>query len=371
MADQPHPRLQQLARKWREGTLTEAERQEFDAWFHAEEQGPQEVDPEFGRTPEEQSARLFARIESQIKNRPHTRKLWPRIAAAASILLMLSAGGYFVLHKQKEQHSVAQNQQQDITPGHNQATLTLANGQKIVLTKGLSGTLAQQGLTQVQVNSGNAIAYTASGSEAAEVLYNTLTTKKGEQSPYPLILADGTKVWLNAQSSITFPTAFTGKERIVKITGEAYLEVAHNENQPFKVSVKGQTIEDIGTAFNIKAYDDEPHIKTTLIEGKIKVNGLILKPGQETDGQSISAGNTETAIAWQKGLFQFKHATLASVMREAARWYDVDISYENNIPPITFSGGIPRNVNASKLLDILKYTGVHFSIEGQKIIVKP
>lgn len=316
--------------------------------------------------------------ENNFPAETRTRTLWPRIAAAASILLVLSAGSYFILHQKKSPQRTAQIQKQDVLPGHEQATLTLANGQKIVLNKGLSGKLAQQGNTSIQVNNSNALTYLSKGANPA-ASYNTMSTMKGEESPYPLILADGTKVWLNAESSITFPTAFNGKERIVKITGEAYFEVVHNAAQPFKVSVKGQTIEDIGTHFNINAYDDEPETKTTLMEGSVKVsNGnknVLLLPGQETvfknSNFQVTNANIDQVIAWHKGLFEFDNADLETVMRQLSRWYNIDVAYEGKIPAKVCNGKVYRNLNLSQVLEVLQYAKVHFRIEGRKIIVYP
>jgi transmembrane sensor len=325
---------------------------------------------------------IYAALRPQLITK-RTFALWPRIAAAASILLVLSAGGYFLLHKNQPQQQIAQNQIHDIAPGRNQATLTLANGKKIILTKSLNGKLAQQGNTIVHVNNANAIAYTVSGTETDRpVQYNTMSTGRGEQSPYPLVLADGTKVWLDAASSITFPTTFNGKGRTVKITGKAYFEVAHRPAQHFSVNVRGQVIEDIGTAFNISAYDDEPVIRTTLITGEVKVSlanapasGILLKPGQQAvnDNNSlqVEAADVEMAVAWRNGLFQYQNADLQTVMRDIARWYDADVEYEGAIPAHEFSGKLQRDLNVSQVLDLLRFMKVHFRIEGKKIIVTP
>jgi transmembrane sensor len=312
---------------------------------------------------------------------PVYKTLWPRIAAAASILLFLSIG-YFLLHKKQPAQQIAQNQIHDIAPGRNQATLTLGNGKKIILTKSLNGKLAQQGNTLVQVNNANAIAYTSSGTETnGTVQYNTMSTGRGEQSPYPLILVDGTKVWLNAASSITFPTAFAGSSREVNITGEALFEVAHNSKQPFRVRVKGQTIEDIGTEFNVNAYNDEPVIKTTLLEGSISLtkgkHKSILKPGQQAitqqnnDGINVHDVDTEEATAWKNGYFLFNDEDLQSVMRKVSRWYNVDIVYPDYKLTEIYGGSITRYGNVSKVLDFLEKTGhVRYKIEGKKIIVQ-
>jgi len=327
---------------------------------------------------EEKEEIIYAALMPHLKEK-RTVRLWPRIAAAASILLFLSISAYYIFHKQP-QKQIAQVQKPDLQPGTNQATLTLAGGRKIVLTANLHGQIAMQGNTKIQANAAGAIAYNAFGTET-QIEYNTLSTKRGQQSPVPLVLADGTKIWLNAASSITFPTAFTSKNRTVNITGEVYFEVVHNESgPPLKIVANGQVVEDIGTKFNINAYEDEPVIKTTLFEGSVKLSAgassKTLKPGQQAQVKSgeiviIPNADTEQAIAWHKGLFKFDDADIPTVMRQLSRWYDVDISYENNIPDRQFSGKIYRNLSALKISDILNYNNIHFRIEGKKIIVEP
>jgi transmembrane sensor len=331
----------------------------------------------------------FSELEERIAQSkfPQVAKrivLWPRIVAAASIILAVSFSGYFLLHTtQLQQTAYYKN---DIPPGHNQATLTLANGKKIILTKGLSGKLAQQGNTLIGVNSQNAVAYTATGANAnLPAAYNTLSTAIGEQSPYPLVLADGTKVWLDARSSITFPVVFNGKDRIVKITGEAYFEVAHNNDHPFKVTVKDQTIEDIGTHFNINAYTDEKVIKTTLLEGAVKVSapassspsiktGVKLKPGQQSilNNNTLNVANAdiEETMAWKNGYFRFNNEKIESIMRKLSRWYDIDVQYSGIIPDEEFYATSSRYRNISEVLTMLQKTkGVHFKVEGRRVTV--
>jgi transmembrane sensor len=371
-------KAQALLQKYKQGTLTPDEKAILDGWYlqlSRKENIPPDIDLETKKEA------ILNRLGKDINPQRNTRRLWTRIAAAASVLLVLSIGGYHFLHLQKPQQ-VAQLQKQDIAPGHNQATLTLANGKKILLTKGLSGRLATQGHTAININAGNAIAYNnaANINVSAPMVYNTLVTKRKERSPYPLILADGTKVWLNAASSIIFPVAFTGKDRTVTITGEAYFEVAHNATQPFKVKANGQMIEDIGTAFNVNAYSDEPVVTTTLLQGSVRVSltdneaSVVLKPGDQAKaangGLKLKSNvDLDGAVAWKSGIFQFKNTRIDEVLRQAARWYDVDVDYRQGIPDQTFTGRISENVNLSGLLEILSYSGVHFRIEGNKIIV--
>jgi len=304
----------------------------------------------------------------QIKRR-NFRRLWINTAAAASIIIAVTAGGYFILNKELPKQKTAQLITNDIAPGRNQATLTLANGQKITLKKGLKGgILALQGQTRIQVNQ-SGIVYRASKSEET-VSYNTLSTARGEQSPYPLILADGSKVWLNSQSSVTFPTAFNQKDRVVKLTGEAYFEVKHNARQPFKVETANQTIEDLGTSFDVNAYSDEPNAKTTLIEGSIKVDNVTLKPGQQSDGQKVKEVDTERFIAWKNGDFDFEGDNIQTIMLELSRWYNIDVRYQGAPLNTGFSAEISRSKNIGAVLHMLERTKlVHFKIEERRVTV--
>jgi len=335
---------------------------------------------------------LLAKIESRIHKHEKRNTIvalfstWGKIAAAASILLFLSVSGYFLWHKQAPGKQIAHNQPRhyDIAPGGNKAILTLANGKQIALTDAKNGTLAKQGAITINKTSNGQIIYTAAATIAQTpqlIAYNTITTPRGGQ--YQLTLADGTKVWLNAASSIKYPTAFTGNERRVEITGEAYFEVVHNAAKPFRVICNGQTVEDIGTHFNINAYSDEKAVKTTLLEGSVKVSSTgedkILKPGEQSQLESgnihVANANVDEVVAWKNGLFDFTDANVADVMRQLARWYDVDVEYQGKIPETLFTGKLHRNVNASQILDILSYFKVQFKIENEgakkKIIVMP
>ena len=208
--------------------------------------------------------------------------------------------------------------------------------------------------------------------------FNTITTPRGGQ--YQVVLPDGSMVLLNAGSSLTYPTLFTGAERKVELTGEAYFEVAHNPAMPFRVCSKGQVVEVLGTHFNINAYDDEPGIKTTLLQGKVKVTAtvkkqtLILQPGEQAF-LGISAFNehdvdVDQAVAWKNGLFMFDGDDIQQVMRSISRWYDVDVTYKGAAPADLFSGSVSKFSNVSEVLNTLQATGkVHFSIEGKNINV--
>jgi transmembrane sensor len=324
----------------------------------------------------------------------------PSLKYAAAVILVAALGTYVYLnrHQKEEVAKVVVPAtipvQNDALPGGNKATLTLGNGQKIILDSAANGNLALQGKTKIVKTSDGQLAYT-SQSDVTNVYYNTVSTPKGGQ--YQLTLSDGTKIWMNAASVLRFPTAFTGKERLVELDGEAYFDVApvqlpakgghalSGQKMPFIVKSKnGMTVQVLGTHFNIMAYGDEQDTKTTLIEGSVKIsNGssvAMLQPGQQALTTTGNAGtgirvNKEAdiaeAIAWKNGIFQFNDADLETVMRQIARWYDVDISYEGQLPEKRFTGRMSRNLKASELLSGIEFIGVHFKIEGKKIVVQP
>jgi ferric-dicitrate binding protein FerR (iron transport regulator) len=300
--------------------------------------------------------------------------LWPRLAAAACMLLMLSIGGYFIMHKPGRIQTDVARIKQDVLPGKNGAILTLANGQKVMLELTGAGTIAQQNGARLNKTNDSSLVYNANGKTGVtNIAYNTLETPRGRQ--YSVVLPDGTKIWLNAASSIKYPTSFTAlKERKVFLTGEAYFEVAKDKKHPFKVITSTQEVRVLGTHFNVNSYADEQAVNTNLFEGSVKINEFtILKPGQQANlyrsGKvSVSPGSAN-AIAWKDGKFSFDDTSMEEILKQLSRWYDVEIVYPNGIPQETFSGYIDRKLNAADALDILKYTKVDFKIEGKKIIV--
>ena len=307
----------------------------------------------------------------------HPVRLWPRIAAVASILLFLSVGAYFLLRKpQTETEWIAQNFKNDILPGTNSATLKLGNGKLIVLSTKANGQLAVQGNMAVKKTADGQLVYQVIGGKTNEVMQNTLTTQRKEQ--YKVVLADGTSVWLNASSSIQYPTSFNGKYRDVTITGEAYFEVAHNALKPFRVISAGQTVEVLGTHFNINTYADEPGIKTTLIEGSVKVtnnnSSEVIKPGEQAllkgNQLSVKQADIEETLAWKNGYFRFNNENIESIMRKLSRWYDIDVSFEGPVSQVEYDGDISRFRNISDVLKRLQYSGyIHFKIEGRRVTV--
>ena len=337
------------------------------------------------------------------KKMPFVPFLWRRWMVAAAMLILFAGAGGALLYRGngpgQPARPVVRRQAapgDDVAPGGNKAMLTLADGSTIDLDEAKNGLLVRQGGSRLVKQNGGQLAYTGDGRAGTaitgtaikgmatnEIQYNLLTTPRGGQ--YQLILPDGSKVWLNAASSLKYPATFTGKERMVELKGEAYFEIAKNADIPFRVSVdngRGEgpmQVEVLGTQFNVKAYADEPAINTTLLEGAVRVhrNGkaAMIRPGEQAklNGAGmlkVEMADTEEAVAWKNGLFRFDEATIEDVMRQLSRWYDVEVVYVNEAPKDLFRGEIYRNVNVSKVLKVLEASGVRFTVEGKKILVQ-
>lgn len=304
-----------------------------------------------------------------------------RWVAAALLLLIASSVVFLNLGKKETTYSSnpARVIEQDRLPGGDRAVLTLSDGRTILLDSASNGMLAHQGATDVIKKDDGQLVYNSADGQSNEIAYNTLQTPRGGQ--YKITLPDGTKVWLNAASSLKYPVVFVGNERKVEITGEAYFEVAKDAAKPFKVQLNNMEVEVLGTHFNINGYTDEDAVKTTLLEGKVKVlasnTAKYLAPGQQA--QLKSSGNIdvtndvnlEETVAWKDGNFQFESSDIKTVMRQLARWYDVEVSYKGTINK-HFVGSISRDVKLSQVLSMLQQTGeVKFKIEGKNLIVMP
>lgn len=316
------------------------------------------------------------------------------IIAAACVIAVVCLAWLFLFNNKKSDKRVAATIEtnkaiQDIPPGGNKAVLTLADGSVITLDNAKDGMIAEQGKTTITKTQNGELEYKASVDQAPQIIsYNTISTPRGGQ--YQLTLPDGSKVWLNAASSLKFPVSFTGKERKVQLIGEAYFEVAHvnmpgsKDGMPFEVELNsGMKVQVLGTHFNVMAYEDEKEVKTTLLEGKVKVindknQEALLEPGQQAQLSKANGSlqvqkdaNIGVAVAWKDGQFNFVRADLKSVMRQLARWYDVQIEFDKSVPEKSFSGEISRRLNASEVLSVIEFTGVHFRIEGKKIKILP
>lgn len=325
--------------------------------------------------------------EPALPRKPFRMPTYSRWAAAAAVVVLI-VGVYLLDAKQTTDMATATSQVSAtvIHPGKNGAILTLADGSQLVLDSAGNGLLAHQQQTQVVLKNGELV-YEAPGSWSGEILYNSMTTPKGRQ--FHLVLSDGTRVWLNAQSSIRYPTVFAGPRRIVEITGEAYFEVASNERQPFTVRVNDQAeVNALGTQFNIKAYGNEADLITTLVEGSVSVQPLIgghpksgsgtviLTPSEQavihpTSGSMVvKQTDVDRVMAWKNGYFSFEETSFTEILRQLERWYDIEVEVEGDVPDIRFFGEMSRNIQLTDLLEGLEASGVHFRIEaGRRLVV--
>jgi transmembrane sensor len=272
--------------------------------------------------------------------------------------------------------------QHDLAPGGNKAVLTLADGKKITLTGAQNGNVAKQGKVNITKTADGQLVYSRENHTSLQMddaAVNTIETPRGGQ--YQLMLSDGSRVWLNAVSSLKYPADFSGNARVVELSGEGYFEVAKNALKPFHIKVNGADVQVLGTHFNINAYNDENKIKTTLLEGSVKItvqnNVAVLKPGQQglwlgnSEIRILDAVNLTDATSWKSGLFSFHREDMQAIMRQVGRWYDVSVQYDGEAKK-HFTATIERNVPVSKLLKLLEGTGdVHFTILDKTIIVKP
>lgn len=302
------------------------------------------------------------------KNKSNYFNFWWSVAAA--IFLFITAGFYFQYQKAKNRNFAAVHHS-PIVPGGNNAVLTLADGKKIMLNTAGNGQLADQGNVRISKTADGLIKYefTKTTDKAAENKVNMISTPAGGQ--YHLILADKTEVWLNSLSSISFPASFSRTERKVEIKGEAYFEVSHDTQRPFRVICEGQTTEVLGTHFNINDYKDSGRIITTLLQGKIRItNGTataLLQPDEQaiTELNNISVTDktdVELAVAWKNGLFKFDKTNLKDVLQQLGRWYDVDFHYDNKIEDRKFSGELTRSADITEVLNMLSLLKINFKI---------
>ena len=393
-------RLKYLFLRHQNGEATAAERREFMDIVRAgvhEEALQQLIDEQIENAglheqtdpsplSEEGAERIFFRIvrfSPLPVDRPPVRSIPSWIgwaAAAAFILVALINLPYLKSHKQSPPAAISLPEKYDAAPGKKAAVLTLAGGQQIELDSAATGTIGRQGNMTV-INMKGVLAYnaTAAGGSAKETACNTLTTNAGNQ--YQLVLPDGSRIWLNAASSVKFPVNFSGRERNVEITGEAYFEVAADSRRPFMVHYKDMTVQVLGAHFNINAYADEQSVATTLLEGSVKVirgsDHTLIDPGQQVQMGSksmkvVSNVNTEEIVAWKDDQFYFRRAEIRSIMRQLARWYNITVDYEDRETEERFYAKIPRSAPLSEVLKALSLTGkVHFRTGQQKVTVYP
>jgi transmembrane sensor len=385
--------FKELLEQYRAGTLSGAQRQALLDILHSPEKRA-ELEQVFmedfsypdstGTADPETLELIYQHIRLGIEQKTPIRHLpiWRRYIAAAALTGLVALTGILWWAKRNEvsDSTVAVNvYKNDVKPGGNHAILTLANGTHIMLDSAGQGNLVSQGGAQlIKVDSGN-LAYKAMDSNHNTISYNTLATPAGGK--YQVTLSDGTRVWLNALSSIRFPTTFKGSIRSVDLTGEAYFEVAKDKRKPFHVNANGVDVQVLGTEFNVNAYPDEPSIKTTLVQGSVrlaKANAtLLLKPGEEgqtsgTSGLVLDKDvDIDQALAWKNGKFSFEGADIRTIMRQIGRWYNVEVRYQGDPGDYLFDGQIGRDLNLSEVLAGLSKSNVHFKIDGNVLTVLP
>jgi ferric-dicitrate binding protein FerR (iron transport regulator) len=392
-----HTRIYYLAGQYLKKSLSDTEQVEFQQLLQSpdHQEALQAAFEELAGELDMNTAQdkdLLPLLQRALNSDKPTRRLHflPRRSwAAASIILLLAASAayFWTVNKKATPPAAIAATTADIAPGREGAILTLADGSRIALDSLGNGVVAKQNGARVVLANGQ-LAYDPAGSSTAEVVFNTMSTPKGRQ--FRLTLPDGTQVWLNAASAIRYPTLFSGKERKVEVTGEAYFEVVKNPAMPFRVSVNNKAeIEVLGTHFNLNAYENEKAIATTLLEGSVRVTAhqhtageVILRPGQQA--QIANAGETtpkagikvientniDKVIAWKNGLFYFEGVSLAEIMRQMERWYDIEVVYEKGVPDIQFEGEMTKDVSLNGLLVMLRKTDIHFRLEGRKLIVQ-
>lgn len=390
--------LQQAIENYLAGKASLEEQQLVNNWYYSFDDEIIEIPGDDYALREKIRERIHGRLQQTLRNNTQqpgrTASFYiSRIAAAILLLVGLAGGTWFFIHSGKHAGApvVSQNNSNtvNIVPGGNRAVLMLANGDSILLDNAGNGMLSQQGNTRIIKLNNGLLAYKAGATADAAVSYNTIRTPRGGQ--YQITLPDGTEVWLNAASSLRFPTAFTGNSREVSLSGEGYFEVKPFTGQqgkkvPFLVHVQSgkedMKVRVLGTKFNIMAYEDEATISTALLEGSVAAssgaNSVMIKPGERANlahgqnGFKVGTADFKEILAWKNGEFRFREAGIKDIMRQLCRWYDVEVEYRDATDNVKLSGLIPKTEDISLLLDALQATGkVHFEVKNRKIIVQP
>jgi ferric-dicitrate binding protein FerR (iron transport regulator) len=408
-------RYQELAEKWLNHSISEEESQEFFQWYNSAQENDIYIPRDYADNDLDIKKRIFSQINHNISE-PLTSsnnfKTW--FSAAAAIIIAIISFSLFFSSESKEKHQYISEKVlselktdsplkrvppspnvekkeslivNDIEAGENKAILTLGDGSRIILDDAKNGILANQGGNSVLKAAEGEIVYSfineikdpLTEDQQVPVIYNTIETPKGGK--FQIVLPDGSKVWLNAASSLRFPTVFNGSKRQVELKGEAYFEVSHDKSKIFEVNTRNQVVQVLGTHFNINAYLDEPTVNTTLLQGSVRVSDLrtnisqLLKPGEQSQLSEqidvINLKDTNEAVAWKEGYFQFDEADIKTVMRQIERWYDVSVIYEGDLPNYRFGGEIERNLSLLQVLKVLEKTKVHFRLDGREVTVMP
>ncbi len=379
----PDQRYLELAEKWLNGTISPEEEKEYAAWYNTIETDARlEVPAIIAADKEQHRKKILQQIN--VRRVPVIRiykRVLSRVSAAA--ILLLIAGSCYVYFRPPAPKPLTIHKRisvnNDVEPGTYGAILTSSKGQTIVLDTTKNGKI-MQALGADVTKAGKSLTFVNPASQNTEIEYYTLSTPRARQQQ--LVLPDGTQIWLNAQSSVKFPSSFTGAHREVEITGEAYFEVAKDASRPFIVHVNHAVIEVLGTHFNVMAYSNERIMETTLLEGAIKFkkgnNQVLLKPGQQSQLKDenikvVNEVNPDHILAWKNGMQSFANADIQTIMRQVERWYDIDVTYKGNITIRKFTGEIPRDAKLSELLKLFEVNKIHFKIDAdhKKLTVMP
>lgn len=376
----------ELAEKWLNGTITPEEEKEYAEWYNTIDADViLEIPSSIATDSEQHRQKIFQQLLSRkVVVIPFYKKFTRQIAAAAVFVSVIGAGLYFFNNDRLPVIATAPPDKSqllnDIRPGTYGAILTLSNGKTISLDTAQNGKiLPASGIAVIKTD--RSLTFKTGSTRNTPIEFYTLSTPRGRQQQ--LVLPDGTAVWLNAQSSIRFPAVFSGANRKVDMSGEAFFEVAKDISRPFLVRVNEAEIKVLGTHFNVMGYSNETMLETTLVEGSVKFsNGdydVQLRPGQQgqllanSKIRVVDQANLEQVLAWKNGIQSFSNADIKTIMRQVERWYDVDVEYKRNITTRKFSGEIPRDVNLSELLKLFEINKIHFQIDAEhkKMIVMP
>jgi ferric-dicitrate binding protein FerR (iron transport regulator) len=381
----------ELIEKYQRGILSDAEKKAFFQLFERDDLAPEVEEylwqnylqhAETAAWPDEFRERFAERMVRRIiqspqpaRTVPFLQRHWWRYAAAVVLVSAATAAFFSSYFRNRPMVTPATSIQAQVSPGSTGAVLTLADGTQVVLDSLGNGVVAAQQGTNVVLNNGQLQYHTTDNHLQAS--YNTLEIPRGRQ--FQLVLPDGSKVWLNAASSIRYPTVFTGKDRIVEISGEAFFEVQKDNAKPFMVRLNNSIIEVLGTSFNVNAYEQENAVKTTLVEGALRVNAnnsrQTIRPGQQAQVYAdapVRVMNTidvSQVTAWKNGYFDFNDVDLPVMMRQLERWYDITVVYEGKVPDVTFKGKMDRNVQLSDVVSFLKNFGINANLQDRKLVI--
>ncbi|MBO9632733.1 MAG: FecR domain-containing protein [Chitinophagaceae bacterium] len=370
-----------ILRKYLDGSCTEEEKALVESW-HLKELADSDHLPsnEMIEQVHQSTATALAAHIAASSRKSRIRRIWPVAAAVAALFVIYAGIRFYSFFKQDEFVRASMAEARELIPaGRDGAVLTLADGSKLLLDSIGNGFVTTQNGSNISLKKGQLL-YEKANTGTEEISFNTIATPRGRQ--FKVLLPDGSKAWLNAASSLRYPTSFNGSSREVTVSGEVYLEVAKDPSRPFVVATDNRSmkVEVLGTSFNINAYDDEPSINTTLTEGVVKIgdgvgaSSVVLQPGQQAQvkaGMPVRTVPVEVnqVLAWKNGVFNFQDASLEKIMRQLARWYDIEVEYEKGIPDLVFEGEVNRDNSLQEVMKSLEGLGVRYKLEGKKMVI--